>query len=386
MSKRIMIVDDESHTLQALTMILKNAGYEAFPAVDGVSAMAKLDELANSAVNDVDVLLTDIQMPNMNGLELIRAYRDSGRTAPVVVFSGHGDKELLVKILREGCEDYLDKPFSREQLLEVVEKALERRRRRSEESKEDKRRFLDVFHSTLSHEIRTPMNGMIGFLELLFDDAYSEKQRKMFKTEFVESCEKLLDYLRRLEYLASLENDGMERNFSNLDVSKVLCDLLENGGGESPESCGGSIDVRIDENRLPSSSLTVWSHKELLIRALWSVVSEASRLSAVGEVVLGVETSSDEVTFSISPAEFLPDPERMDAIAKILAGRTGENGHAKSHLDLHIAGSLRKIIRGELRLERDAANGPEFQLTVPANASSTSRDAADNKHIGVIAS
>jgi phosphoserine phosphatase RsbU/P len=80
----------------------------------------------------VDLLITDIQMPQMDGELLLKAVREIDSTLPVLVMTGIGNKELVVRLMKLGCSDYIDKPFSLEELEAHVDPLLEKARRISE--------------------------------------------------------------------------------------------------------------------------------------------------------------------------------------------------------------------------------------------------------------
>lgn len=115
--KHILVAEDEEHTRLSLNLLLKRAGYEVSAVSDGGRALEFLEK-----DRSVDMLLTDVQMPEMDGLELLRNLRQNDIKLPVIVFTGYGEKEILVELLREGCQEYLDKPFRENDLLERIDK------------------------------------------------------------------------------------------------------------------------------------------------------------------------------------------------------------------------------------------------------------------------
>jgi DNA-binding NtrC family response regulator len=130
---RVLVVDDEAAALTSLSELLVEQGYSVETAADGSKALARLDEL------DPDVVLTDLDMPGMDGLELLRRLRSEGRQEPsVVVMSAFGNTDEAVTALREGAAQYLEKPLNTAELLLVLGREVERRRlqREAEELRE----------------------------------------------------------------------------------------------------------------------------------------------------------------------------------------------------------------------------------------------------------
>jgi two-component system alkaline phosphatase synthesis response regulator PhoP len=132
MIRKILVVDDEAHILQVLSLKLRNAGYEALTAVDGEEGM----EIARRELPDL--IITDFQMPYMTGLELCRALAEYPPTAhiPVILLTARGyaldDEDLGIGNIR----DVLSKPFSPRAILQQVETMLnqDEMRRRADTS------------------------------------------------------------------------------------------------------------------------------------------------------------------------------------------------------------------------------------------------------------
>ncbi len=117
---RILIVDDEPDMVDNLARILGRAGYECLTAGNGPQATALLEE-------DPDLVVTDLKMPTVDGMELLRRVRQRDPSLPVIVVTGFATIESAVTAIREGAFDYLPKDFSIDQLQVAVERALRHR-------------------------------------------------------------------------------------------------------------------------------------------------------------------------------------------------------------------------------------------------------------------
>jgi two-component system, chemotaxis family, chemotaxis protein CheY len=120
MSKTIMTVDDSASIRQMVSFTLKQAGYEVVEAVDGRDAMVKLNG------SPVHMMLTDLNMPNMDGIELIRHVRanSSCKFIPIVMLTTESQMEKKQAGKEAGATGWIVKPFKPEQLLAVVKKVL----------------------------------------------------------------------------------------------------------------------------------------------------------------------------------------------------------------------------------------------------------------------
>jgi two-component system response regulator FixJ len=116
----VHVVDDDAAMRDSLAFLLGTAGFAVELYEAGTSL---LDRLANPAQGCV---LTDIRMPDVDGLELLRRLRAGGYMLPVVMMTGHGDVPLAVEAMKLGACDFIEKPFDDEALLQALRSALER--------------------------------------------------------------------------------------------------------------------------------------------------------------------------------------------------------------------------------------------------------------------
>jgi DNA-binding NtrC family response regulator len=139
--KTILVVDDEKSVRDSLRMILSYARYGVELAEDGASALSILDS------RPIDLVLLDIKMPGMDGIEVLEATVKKNPELPVVIISGHGTIETAVEATKKGAFDFLSKPLDRDRLLVTVRNGLEQRKlaaeyRQMKEKVEGKEKIL----------------------------------------------------------------------------------------------------------------------------------------------------------------------------------------------------------------------------------------------------
>jgi two-component system alkaline phosphatase synthesis response regulator PhoP len=123
MRRRLLLVEDDATLRQALSFSLAREGYEVATAADGEAAL----EAARG--EGLDLILLDVMLPGMSGVEVLRVLRRDGVTTPVIILSAKGDEIDRVVGLKVGADDYVAKPFSRPELLARIEAVLRRERR-----------------------------------------------------------------------------------------------------------------------------------------------------------------------------------------------------------------------------------------------------------------
>ncbi len=131
--KHIFLVEDELHLRQTLILILRNAGYRVTSAEDGNEAWSQLLNLKKKS-EKVDLLVTDIQMPGLSGIQLIDELEKLNIKLPSLVITGYGDKETVIELMRRGCSEYIDKPFEPSEFLKRVSIVLEKEKQKRAES------------------------------------------------------------------------------------------------------------------------------------------------------------------------------------------------------------------------------------------------------------
>src|SRR5256712_4440132 len=124
--RRVLIADDEESIRHVLTELLEERGYEVRAVTDGEDAMREL------FARDYDALVTDVRMPKMNGLDLVRAAQTASPETTIIVMSAYGSHDLAIEAMKAGAYDYLGKPFRPDEVLLVLRKAEERERLRRE--------------------------------------------------------------------------------------------------------------------------------------------------------------------------------------------------------------------------------------------------------------
>ncbi|WP_437746367.1 sigma-54 dependent transcriptional regulator [Sorangium sp. So ce302] len=124
--RRVLVVDDEENLRLVVRTFLKRDGYEVEAVSSGEEALAMVETFGP------DVILTDVRMPRMGGLDLLATLKAKGNEATVIVMSAYGNVDLAIEAMKAGAYDYLQKPFKAEEVLLTLRKAEEREALRRE--------------------------------------------------------------------------------------------------------------------------------------------------------------------------------------------------------------------------------------------------------------
>jgi len=159
-SRCILIVDDEEVIRELCAKALR--GYRILQAADGAEALRVLEQ------ETVDVVLTDVMMPQMNGLDLLKTVKEREPNQVVVVMTGYADKEIVLRALKADADDFISKPINLLQLKTTIDKALEKKALK-EELVHLKRmdRLKSDFLGLISHKLKTPTTAISLFIQNL---------------------------------------------------------------------------------------------------------------------------------------------------------------------------------------------------------------------------
>jgi two-component system nitrogen regulation response regulator NtrX len=202
----VLVVDDEESILETLTGILEDDGYEVLTASSGEEALRSFDEFGP------EVVLLDVWMPGMDGIETLKNIREKRNPASVIMISGHSTIDTAVQAIKFGAYDFLEKPLSLERVLILTRRALEKQRLEKEN--------LELKTSISQHsEIITNNPGMLALKEEISKAAISQSRVIIYG----ESGTGKELVARALHESSSRKN----RNFVEVNCAAIPTELIE---------------------------------------------------------------------------------------------------------------------------------------------------------------
>ena len=160
--KRILLAEDEEAVRKYLTILLEKSSYQVKAVDNGKKALELIDASVNRLEEPFDLLITDIEMPHMDGFSLIDAIKERNIFLPVIVITGRDDRELVLNELRRGCHEFIDKPLRPDVVAKVVSTFEKIENASGQRSTRDISDDTRNFGSASDASQRVPYSKMIG--------------------------------------------------------------------------------------------------------------------------------------------------------------------------------------------------------------------------------
>jgi signal transduction histidine kinase len=248
----VLLVDDDTDLRDHMRNLL-TPHYRVATAADGIAALQMIRECRPA------IIVSDDMMPRMNGVELVQAVRSDPQTlaTPVILLSARAGGEATFEGLDAGCDDYLTKPFTAQELLARVRSHVQLANSRSRwaAALERANRELDAFSYTVAHDLRAPLRLIEGFGALLADenaaqlDAEGHRRLNIMR----DSAKRMSQLIDDLLYLSRLERSQLNR--ANFDVALLVRSVAAQMQGANPNrhviiSVQEELHVEADPNLL----------------------------------------------------------------------------------------------------------------------------------------
>lgn len=235
-SPKVLVIDDEEIARISCQRVL---GREHIPVTLAGSGHEGLDILMREPH---DVVLVDLKMPEMDGVEVARRIRNYDPNIVTIIITGYATIESAVAVMKEGAYDYLPKPFTPDELLIVVRRGLEKRRldRESRALREEKEAMERNFITMVTHQLRSPLAAVFQYLEVLLGNIGGELndvQREMLER-----------IGERIDGLLQLINDWLD--LSRIQAGEISHRLESVGLGSCIDSALAGLELAAKTKQL----------------------------------------------------------------------------------------------------------------------------------------
>jgi signal transduction histidine kinase len=381
MGARVLVIDDEEPARYGILRALSQAGYSLEQAQNGREALEKI------ASFQPDVIVSDINMPEMDGLTLLGKVNEGADPPLVVMITAYGSETMAMEALRLGAFDYLPKPFEIDELRAIVRNAVERQRLLRENRRFDaelRRSYADLVHEKnmaslavlvggVAHEINNPLGALqssvqtaqlaAGKLRAALGAAAPEGAGtanalwalEAALAQSLDACERVSEMVKKLQAFAQLDRAGEERSslHAGLDSAMELLRYRTSGG----------ITIVRDYGELPEYQHTSRDLNLAFLNLLQNAVEAIERAGGQGEIKVGTRLEGGAIRISVSDTGGGIEPEA--------AGRLFEPGFSTKGervgfgLGLAICDRVVRSRGGRIEVESTPGRGSTFTVVLP---------------------
>lgn len=370
---RLLIVDDEASQVTALCQTLRMEGYAVRGFVLASEALAALHDEA------FDVVITDLTMPQMDGIALLRSARELDPDLVGIVMTGHGSINTAVEAMKSGALDYILKPFNLNAVRPVLSRALAIRRLRRENAALSQRvarrtadletanrdllaanRELEAFAHSVSHDLRAPLRAINGFSHLLIERFGSEMPAEARKT-LARISTKARDMGQLIEDLLRFSHLSRQPLAKQpVDVTSLAQEVLGELRAEEPDR-----DVEIVVSELPDAFADPSLLKQVFVN-LEANALKFTRHSARPAIEIEGWRDEHECMYSIRDNGAGFDMQYADKLFGMFQRLHGADEFEGTGIGLSIVQRVIERHGGRIWAEAQPGKGATFTFTLPA--------------------
>jgi two-component system sensor histidine kinase/response regulator len=364
----LLIVDDEAPHVRALCDTLQLEGYAPKGCESGSAALTLLKE------GSFDLLLTDLMMPGMDGIELITAAQTVDADVAGIVMTGHATIDTAVKAMQAGACDYIVKPFRMNQLLPVIARALEARRlkrlnkelehriRERTRELEVANRDLEAFAYSVSHDLRAPLRVIQGFCQMFMEEHGASVAPDGLKLleNVVSGTENLSELIEALLRFARCGREPL--SLRRVSMRGLVGEVLTEVARQYPER---SVGVSFDG--LPDC----WADPMLLRQVLVNLLSNAYKFTAGREPArIDIESHchGDQTIYVVKDNGAGFDMKYAAKLFGVFQRLHTQSQFKGTGIGLSIVQRIIERHGGQVRAEGAPGQGATFQFSLPTHA------------------
>jgi signal transduction histidine kinase len=358
MSARILLIDDEPNLLLALSAYLRESKYEVVAVSSGEKGLATLRDW------HPDVIICDIMMPGMDGLDVRRALEKDPRhrDTPFIFLTAKGQLDDRLAGLRSGADDYLIKPFEPIELEARVESLLRRVARDHATAAQDVEVLKENILTTVTHELRSPVAVVRSTLELALEGAFGNdvEQERLFLSRALESTHSLQQLIEDLLLMAVLDSGDLELFLEPVSVAHLLRQVQ--AGVQRVEAA----DALVIHEPKPAD-LVVCADRRYLQTVVGHLVDNALKFSPMTPVEIWAETQDNWVAITVTDrgegiaAEHLP--HIFDRFYQ--GDMSSTRAHEGLGCGLYLVRALVEAHGGHVKVMSQVGEGSRFTVWLP---------------------
>lgn len=356
----ILVIDDDESMRDSCTQILTKDGFLAEIAKDGSSGLEKIKE------TKPDLVLIDLKMPGINGLEVLERTNEIDPNIIAVVITGYATVESAVEAMKKGAYDFLPKPFTPDELRIIIKRGLERRKLilETESLRREKKLMEENFITMVSHQLRSPLVAILQYFEVILGGMagkVSGKQKEMIQ-KAQRRLENLMNLINDWLDVARLDNGQIINKLKPLSLKKVIKKTLEDMRPLAKKN-----DISLELRPSPGNK-NVLGDEESLKQVFSNLITNAIRYNKPkGKVIITIKETRDFIAAEIQDTGIGIAEEHLPFIFdQFYRVRRGESQKIKgTGLGLSIAKKIVEAHGGSIQVSSKLGKGSTFTVLLP---------------------
>jgi two-component system sensor histidine kinase/response regulator len=353
----ILVIDDEESLRDSCCQILNKDGFLCADANDGIAGLKKTKELKP------DLVLIDLKMPGINGLEVLEKVKKIDPNIIPVVITGYATVESAVEAMKKGAYDYLPKPFTPEELRIIIRRGIEKRKLilETESLRREKKLMEENFITMVSHQLRSPLIAIQQYFEVILAGMAGkvDKKQKEMLLRARERIEGLLNVINDWLDVARLDSGQIVDKLKSIPLKKIIKKIIEDLKPLAQQS-----DISVEFEPSCESDL-VSGDGETLEQVFYNLITNAIIYNKPdGRVVVTIKRNKDFIAAEIQDTGIGIAEEHLPFIFdQFYRGSRREDQKIKgTGLGLSIAKKIVDSHGGTIKVSSELGKGSTFTV------------------------
>ncbi|MDR1246889.1 MAG: response regulator [Clostridiales Family XIII bacterium] len=358
---RILVVDDEPVNIQVLNNLLTMRDYSVTAAYNGIEALDLFDR-----GEEFDLVLLDVMMPKMSGYEVCRHLRErySLFDLPIVMLTAKNRVQDIVLGFQSGANDYIQKPFDKDELLARARTLLELKGAMSAAMAANRAKSL--FLANMSHEIRTPLSAVIGLADLLLKTPMDDRQKE-YTERMRRASSTLLGIINDILDFSEVDAGNITLKYISFNIKNLFDDIA---AFFRERNIASNIELRFELGTdIPDDLVGDPQH---LLRIFINLVDNAFKFTEKGSITVRAavsERAQNSVTlrFAVEDTGIGMSETQMSEIFTAFnqADNSATRKYGGAGIGLTVTQRMTELMGGEISVSGEEGKGTTFTFTCP---------------------
>ncbi|MGB9639399.1 MAG: response regulator [Anaerolineales bacterium] len=370
---KILVIDDEQGIREGTKRALSPEGYQVDTAENGDQGLELIQK------NNYDLVLLDVMMPGISGIELIEKIHQVDPETVCIIITGYATVEMAVRAIKEGAYDFLTKPFTVDDLLIVVNQGLERRRLSleakrlqsiEEEAKklaEEKARLEELdrakmqFIRLVTHELQAPIAAIYTYLRLIVEGYVPEERKKEILEKCMRRAEEQMAMITDLLELGRIQAWSDHKPQDKVQLDEILKEVVDGLRRQAEEK---RIELRVN---IPQFVPPVLGRAEPL-KSVWvNLLGNAIKYTQSGYVEASIRLGNDEISGEVKDSGMgIPKEDQEKLFQEFYRASNAKTSDIPgTGLGLTIVKRVIEGYGGRVWVESEVGKGSTFGFALP---------------------